>query len=72
MVHVYIVHSVHNVVNVWTSIPMLEMTRAREWDSVVTCHAGHRSAYTWNLHNHTIGKHKLRSQHNNARPLVPY
>lgn len=48
----------------------VELTRAREWDSVVTCHAGHRSAQTWNLYNRTIGKHKLRSQHKTAKPLV--
>jgi U3 small nucleolar RNA-associated protein 21 len=47
-----------------------EMTRAREWDSVVTCHAGFHSAQTWNLHNHAIGKHKLRSLHKAAKPLV--
>ena len=50
------------------SVP--ELARAREWDSVVTCHASHRSAHTWNVHNHTIGRHKLKSQTKTARPLV--
>ena len=53
------------------SVPFLsEMTRAQEWDSVVTCHAGFHSAQTWNMHNHAIGKHKLRSLHKAAKPLV--
>ena len=48
----------------------VELARAREWDSVVTCHSGHHSAHTWNMYNHTIGKHKLRSLHKTAIPLV--
>lgn len=48
------------------------MTRAREWDGVVSCHMGHDSAQTWDLHNGCIGKHALTSKHvsKGARPQV--
>jgi len=51
---------------------LLETTRAREWDGVVTCHAGLPFAHTWNLNNAIIGRHRLASKHMgvNAKPMV--
>ena len=50
----------------------IESTRSHEWDSVVSCHSGHRSAQTWNFQNYVIGRHSLTSKHveSGARPLV--
>ena len=49
-----------------------ESTRSHEWDSVVSCHAGHNSAQTWNLQKCVIGRHALTSKHvdSGARPVV--
>ena len=49
-----------------------ESTRSHEWDSVVSCHAGHSSAQTWNLQKCVIGRHSLTSKHvdSGARPVV--
>ena len=49
-----------------------ESTRSHEWDSVVSCHAGHNSAQTWNLQKCVIGRHSLTSKHvdSGARPVV--
>ena len=33
------------------------MTHVKEWDSVVTCHAGLNTARTWNLSTYAVGKH---------------
>ena len=51
---------------------IIETARAREWGGVVSCHLGHSSAQTWNLHNACIGDHTLRSKHakQGARPQV--
>ena len=50
---------------------LTEDTRAREWDSVVTCHASLGSARTWHLHNRCIGKHKLVSRHYESEAAMP-
>ena len=51
-----------------------ESTRSHDWDSVVSCHAGHSSAQTWNLQKCVIGRHSLTSRHvdSGARPVVSY
>ena len=49
-----------------------ESTRSHDWDSVVSCHAGHSSAQTWSLQKCVIGRHSLTSKHvdSGARPVV--
>ena len=50
----------------------IEPTRSHDWDSVVSCHAGHSSAQTWSLQKCVIGRHSLSSKHadSGARPVV--
>ena len=45
-----------------------EIARAREWDGVVTCHAGLHYAKSWNLNNACMGKHSLTSAHREQKP----
>ena len=40
-----------------------ESTWSHEWDSVVSCHAGHNSAQTWNLQKCVVGRLMLTSKH---------
>ena len=49
-----------------------EPTRSHDWDSVVSCHAGHSSAQTWSLQKCVVGRHSLSSKHadSGARPVV--
>lgn len=42
---------------------VIEDTRRYEWDSIVSCHVGHKAAHTWSLQNKAIGKHTLVSVH---------
>lgn len=40
--------------------PLLEETRQRDWDGIVTCHHGSSEVRTWNFQNKCIGKHVLK------------
>ncbi len=41
---------------------MANDSKQREWDNIITCHAGESTAKTWSFARKTMGKHSLSSK----------
>ena len=49
---------------------LLDETRQRDWDGIVTCHHDSPDVRTWNFQNKCIGKHILKPKNEVKRSVA--